>query len=195
MERAFLIVTESPGGRPFVLAESVDICWLDDETSTWWPSVALTEQEAMLDPDLGPVVTEYLAGDHRGYAACRAMEQADDALSDTEAELSTEGIEAFPEDETKEWGTGAIAQFLEIMGDEPHGLSHLCTLLKQLRLDPADPVQEGEWWIDAIFGAYLERIEETQGKAQADRWARRVTQQLRQKYVWGRGREAPRPGL
>jgi hypothetical protein len=129
-ERSYLIVQESDGFDPWVLAETSDRNWAAEAVRTWNPSVVLAREEALLDPDYRVAVLAWEAGDDQTHAAWRAMEQADMAALEAaeregqileEIEPSPRSRESNPETDLHEEAYGTflslLVRFME-RGDE-----------------------------------------------------------------------------
>jgi len=91
--RYFIIEPGEGDIGPWVLAESPDEAWTRDNARTWRDAVVLSEEEALLDPDLASVVVAWKAGDDRAYAAWAAIEEMEMAADNAVSELAIEGVD------------------------------------------------------------------------------------------------------
>jgi hypothetical protein len=92
--RYYLIRTKGfADGGPYVLAETVDQDWAESVSLGQTHLIYLSEKEAVLDPELAPVVAEWNARDDRRYASDRVNE-----------EMEMEVIDALePEEQGRYW--------------------------------------------------------------------------------------------
>jgi hypothetical protein len=111
--RHFIIYRAQEGTAAWVLAETPDRDWALDQALAYSPTVTLSRDEAMLDPDYREAMEAWDHRDDSGYQAYAALLDADGALDAATMEMTREGIDV-PEEPDPEWhGSEEQAMFFE----------------------------------------------------------------------------------
>lgn len=80
--RYLIICKPIDGAPPWVVAETPDHDWAKDEAILWRVNVALSLDEAQLDPDFAAAAAAWDRGDDSTYAAAMAMDDAETVVWD-----------------------------------------------------------------------------------------------------------------
>jgi hypothetical protein len=80
--RYLVICKPIDGAPPWVVAETPDPDWAKDEAILWRDYVALSRDEARLDPDFAAAADAWDRGDDSAHAAAMAMEDAETVVWD-----------------------------------------------------------------------------------------------------------------